>query len=431
MVFRNSIGFRVVIIIFISFYSNILHAQTISFARSIIDTLTSPYFYGRGYCCKGDSLAARYISSQFEKLKLIPFGNNYFQSFSISINTFPGNMLVVVDSLILKPGIDYLISPSASSLSGKFPVKHCSVTELFSWQLLENVIRTAADSCLFIHETDFPLTKNQSDSIKINIHKIEEGLTGISLILIEQKEPLIWGISQVQHQGAVLYIKKDILSENATFCEVEIENHFFEHYITANVTGYIQGTQFADSFIFVTAHYDHLGMMGRDVYFPGANDNASGVAMMLSLANYFAKNPLKYSVLFIAFSAEEPGLLGSVNFVKNASIDLKKIKFLLNFDLAGTGDEGIKVVNSTIYRNEFERMKRINDSLQLVPAILTRGRACNSDHCPFDQAGVPCFYIYTLGGISAYHHTNDKAETLPLTIFDNYYNLIIKFLEGF
>ena len=172
-------------------------------------------------------------------------------------------------------------------------------------------------------------------------------------------------------------------------------------------------------------------MMGKKTLFPGANDNASGTAMLLNLARYYSKNPPRISMVFISLGAEELGLLGASYFVEHPLIDLKKIKFLINFDLAGTGNDGIKVVNGSVYNRKFEKLQELNDDFHLLPAVKIRGEACNSDHCIFYQHGVPCFYIYTLGGISAYHDIYDRRETLPLTEFDNYFKLITKFLDTF
>ena len=115
----------------------------------------------------------------------------------------------------------------------------------------------------------------------------------------------------------------------------------------------VKGTAQPDSFIFITAHYDHLGGMGKDTYFPGANDNASGDALLLSLAKYYVAHPAKYSIGFILFAGEEAGLVGSKYYTENPIVPLKNIRFLINTDLAGTGDEGITVVNATEFPNEF------------------------------------------------------------------------------
>ena len=116
---------------------------------------------------------------------------------------------------------------------------------------------------------------------------------------------------------------------------------------------------------------------------------------------------------------------------RSPPVKLKKIKFLANFDLAGTGDEGIRVVNGSVYKNKFDLLTRINDENKLLPKIDIRGEACISDHCPFYQQGVPCFFIYTQGGIKAYHDIYDRYEILPFTEFKDYCDLMIKFFDTF
>jgi Zn-dependent M28 family amino/carboxypeptidase len=167
--------------------------------------------------------------------------------------------------------------------------------------------------------------------------------------------------------------------------------------------------------------------MGKEVYLPGANDNASGVAMLLNLAKYYSQHPQKYSIAFMAFGAEEVGLLGSKYYVEHPLFPLKQIKFLVNFDIVGTGDEGIKVVNATVHKKEFDELVKINSEKKYLPDIQQRGKVAISDHHFFEEAGVKTFYIYTLGGIKAYHDIYDRPETLPLTKFENLFKLIIEF----
>ena len=191
----------------------------------------------------------------------------------------------------------------------------------------------------------------------------------------------------------------------------------------------VKGTIVPDSFIVITAHYDHLGGLGKDTYFPGANDNASGVALLLNLARYYALHPQKYSISFILFSGEEIGLLGSKYFTENPLLPLNKIRFLINTDLAGTGDDGITVVNATEFPKEFEWMQQLNTDFKLLKAVNARGKAANSDHHFFTEKGVPSFFFYTLGGVSYYHDILDKSETLPLNEHEDLYKLLIKFNE--
>lgn len=131
----------------------------------------------------------------------------------------------------------------------------------------------------------------------------------------------------------------------------------------------------------------------------------------------------------MAFGGEELGLKGSFHFVQNPLFPISNIKFLVNMDISGTGDDGIQVVNGSVYKEEFNQLVRINQNNNYLPQIKIRGAACNSDHCPFYKNGVPSFFIYTLGGIQAYHDVFDKAETLPLTAYDNYFKLLTGFVN--
>ena len=94
---------------------------------------------------------------------------------------------------------------------------------------------------------------------------------------------------------------------------MRVDAQLQRNYPTQNLAAVVRGTIRPDSFLIVSAHYDHLGMMGPHVYFPGANDNASGVALLLELAAHYAKpeNRPAYSVVFLLFGAEEAGLVGS------------------------------------------------------------------------------------------------------------------------
>jgi hypothetical protein len=252
---------------------------------------------------------------------------------------------------------------------------------------------------------------------------------GIKALIEITAEKLVFGAATRLSVIPVILINGASFQSTVTSLDIHIKNRYCEEYRTQNVIGFIPGTSCSDSFLVYTAHYDHLGLMGKKVYFPGANDNASGIAMMLGLARYFSNHPQRYSILFIGFTGEEAGLLGSGFFVNHPLVKLSDIKFLVNLDLVGTGVEGITVVNATEFPDPFEILSQINDRGKYLVNIKKRGQACNSDHCPFFTKGVPCFFIYTLGGIAAYHNLDDRQETLPLTAFDGLTKLMIAFGE--
>ena len=128
--------------------------------------------------------------------------------------------------------------------------------------------------------------------------------------------------------------------------------------------------------------------------------------------------------LFIAFSGEELGLFGSKYFTEHPLLPLEAIRFLINVDMVGTGEKGITVVNATEHLKEFALLNKINDEKKYLSKINSRGKAANSDHYFFAEKGVPAFFIYTQGGIDAYHDVNDVAKTLPLTEFEDLFRLL-------
>jgi aminopeptidase YwaD len=172
--------------------------------------------------------------------------------------------------------------------------------------------------------------------------------------------------------------------------------------------------------------------MGRKVYFPGANENASGTAMVMDLARHYSlpENRPAYSMVFMAFSGEEAGLLGSTYNAEHPLFPLAKIAFLVNLDMVGTGDEGITVVNATAFQSDFDDLETINDEKDYLPDVAPRGESCNSDHCPFYKKGVPSFFIYTRSKIyNEYHSVKDRAEDLPLNGYNGLFRLLVDFFK--
>jgi Zn-dependent M28 family amino/carboxypeptidase len=216
--------------------------------------------------------------------------------------------------------------------------------------------------------------------------------------------------------------------------ELHIETRLLKDHVAKNIIGYVPAKKQAKKkpFLFITAHYDHLGRMGQASYFPGANDNASGNGMIFSIAQELLKNPLDdYNVVFIAFAGEEIGLLGSKYFVEHPLVPLKKIRFMLNMDIMGSGEDGITCVNSTLFKNEFERLLKLNGYGKWLSLIKPRGPAANSDHHFFTEAGVPAFFIYTMGPNKNYHDIYDSYEALSFGKFNEIQHLMLEFIRGF
>ena len=407
------------LLFFYLFTSSISYSQNdiINYGRMVVDTLTSPYMHGRGYVNKGDSIAASFIKNEFEKFGLMPIEQNFYQAFNFPVNTFPNKLEINIDGKRLEPGKDFILYSSPSS-RGNYPIEVANDLLTLNKKYFKKFTKQNFRQKV--------LLVNDTGEVSKQLQDLPKNIKPKALILLKDK--LTQSVETYIPEYPTIEILRTAI-ENPKKINFSIENKFIANYQSQNIIGYIKGNQYPDSFIVFSAHYDHLGQLGKKNYFPGANDNASGCAMLLSLAKYYAKHQPKYSVTFIAFGGEELGLLGSKYYVEHPLFSLTKIKFLVNMDIMGTGDEGIKVVSATENKNEFDQLVKINSEKKLLTSVQPRGKASISDHYFFEEAGVKTFFIYTLGGIKAYHDIYDRSETLPLTKFAEVYNLLLNFTD--
>ncbi|HEY1628894.1 MAG TPA: M20/M25/M40 family metallo-hydrolase, partial [Tepidisphaeraceae bacterium] len=187
-----------------------------------------------------------------------------------------------------------------------------------------------------------------------------------------------------------------------------------------NVLAYLPGTVHPDEFIVIGAHYDHLGHGGPASLAPnstdihhGADDNASGAAAVLDVAEKISRSgPRDRSILFICFTGEEEGLLGSDYFVAHPPIELKQIVAMLNMDMVG------RLRNQTLYTSgegtaaSFESMLQQDDAgLSLQLKSIGRGGFGPTDHQSFAAKKIPVIFFFT-GMHSDYHRPTDTADKI-------------------
>ena len=404
------------------FLSPVLRAQDTAYARKVLSVIASDNYYGRGYVNKGVNKAAKFVESQFASFGLKSFGKTYAQPFSFPVNTLVKTKELRIDGKDYQPGTDYLISSFSESVKGTFPLIY-----------LPDSILKDKESKMAFYQKDYShsfvvIPKN------VPLLQQENELGAAGIIMLQDK--LTWSVHRgnTHKKYVVIDMLRDSFLKNAKSITLNFKNKFYTHYKTQNTIGYIEGSEYPDSFIVIGAHYDHLGMMGPDACFCGANDNGSGTAMLLNLAKYYSKpeNKPRYSLVFISFSGEEMGLLGSVYYVKHPLFSLERIKFMVNIDMVGSGSKGITVVNGSKFEKEFARMQADNDEHKYIARVKMRGEACNSDHCPFYMLGVPSFFIYTMGDeYTEYHNVYDRPEKLPLTAYEGVFKLMRDFINGF
>jgi aminopeptidase-like protein len=185
-----------------------------------------------------------------------------------------------------------------------------------------------------------------------------------------------------------------------------------------NVIGWIDNR--ADNTVIIGAHYDHLGMgadeslyRGNPLVHNGADDNASGTAAMIELARYLKNSNLKNNnYMFIAFSGEEKGLLGSGNWVRNPTQPLESINYMLNMDMVGRlkRDSSVLIVNgagtSDAWKITFPYIKV--DNLKITT---TESGVGPSDHTSFYLKNIPVLHFFS-GTHRDYHKPSDDERLI-------------------
>lgn len=196
-----------------------------------------------------------------------------------------------------------------------------------------------------------------------------------------------------------------------------------------NLIGFIPGSAQPQRVIVVSAHYDHLGMKDGQMY-PGADDNASGVATMLAMAAWFKAHPPLHTIVLAAFDAEEMGLRGAQAFLDALPFPKSQLVMDLNFDMVGHNDNEI-FVTGTHYHPGYQPLiaqvaARSTIKVSLghddpgAPGAKDKGAnedwTSSSDHGPFHKAGVP--YLYAgVEDHADYHKPTDTFEHLNAPFF--------------
>ena len=179
---------------------------------------------------------------------------------------------------------------------------------------------------------------------------------------------------------------------------------------TMNVIGVLKGT--SDKHVVIGAHMDHLGVDGDGDAYNGADDNASGTTAILELAEAFGKSKTKPkdTIVFIAFNAEELGLLGSKHYVSDPLLPLDDCKLMINLDMVGRlRGTTVTAQGGNLSRSVTQLVDKLDDDYPFDVNITAAGN--RSDHAPFNWNGVPVLFFHT-GTHPQYHRTTDDSELI-------------------
>lgn len=403
-------------------------------ARERIAALAAPAMKGRGYQEEGHLLAAEYIAGKFAEIGLKPIikqdltPNLSIQSF---LQTFPMEVNIVryaslsLDGLLLEAGKDFIVHAISGSGTGTLQLEDAGYGLMGSQ-------RFSGKAVLFRDGWPADWTEKEQSgfaSLKTTAARLEELMTYNPRMILIAKDKLTAGLAPLKASIPIIELQSGLINEAVSEIRFNVKTQVINIH-SNNVCGWIYGNNRDKTFI-ISAHYDHLGAYS-DIFFPGANDNASGVALLLAMAEHYRQpeNAPECNLLFIAFGGEEAGLLGSRYFVEQAPlVELRQIPFVLNLDLMGNGGDGITVVGGVEYPDLLNKLIHENEKLQAVKKIYARRNAPNSDHYPFFLKGIPSFFVYTMGGPRHYHDIFDTYQNLELPKMEEIYRLLIAFLD--
>ncbi|GIV20134.1 MAG: hypothetical protein KatS3mg023_1885 [Armatimonadota bacterium] len=436
---------------------------------SHIFTLASEEFEGRGSGTKGNELAAYYIAERFAEYGLKPIGtlryhdlqapmdgSGYFQPFRVYVGAEAGkaNRLeaqVNGKRLSFKLHEDFMPESVASTGTAKGELVfagygiHTALAghEDYTGLDVKGKVVIALEGTPPVTEGPNLLRAYQSARAKARTAK-EQG--AVALIVIQKEDSPLSAV--IAGRGAdsgipVVILRRKAAEKLLAACGVSldelwqnpkgrplsnasatVQTEVIQKYgATANIIGVVEGTdpKLKDEYIVIGAHMDHLGWgyQGGSMYtgkLPaihyGADDNASGTAGVLELAQYFAANPPKRSLIFMAFSGEEIGLLGSAHYTRHPIIPLEKTVAMLNMDMIGRlRDDQLSVIgadSSPAWRPLLEEL-----NAEAGFNLSTGGGAIGggSDHAPFLARKIPVLFFFT-GMHREYHTPADKPETI-------------------
>ncbi|MCW5910383.1 MAG: M28 family peptidase [Cyclobacteriaceae bacterium] len=198
-----------------------------------------------------------------------------------------------------------------------------------------------------------------------------------------------------------------------------------------NVAGWIKGKK--DSYIVISAHYDHVGVRNDKIY-NGADDNASGTSALFAIAEYFSKHKPEHNIIIVAFDAEEMGLRGASAFVANPPVAVEKILVNLNMDMVARADKGELVACGTFY---YPQLKPYLEGISSEKVKLVFGHddpekykgqdnwTFSSDHGPFHRVKIP-FVYFGVEDHKDYHQPTDDFELVNPDIYKECVRLIIQ-----
>jgi hypothetical protein len=428
---------------------------------SSISGLASAEFQGRKPGLPGDSLAARFIADKFKKAGIKMLYQSGYQPVKLITGFKFGNENhLSISEQIFELGADYepLFFSANKAFVGNLAVAGYGITVSTDSLKWDDYQGTLADNRWVLIVDGLPPhlqqnseAKKYSDVRSKVLNAIDHHAGGILLVTTDfntkgATKTAMFDKNSAPYSVPVMKISPvtadKLLSKQMTVNDIESsikadQKTFFKNTdivvkgeasvlpkitMTQNVVGFIPGTdpKLAEEFVVVGAHYDHLGFGGIGsgsrmpdtvaVHF-GADDNASGVAAVIELAQKFSKEKSnKRPILFVAFTAEEFGLIGSKAFVAEPPFSLKKATAMFNFDMIGRLDSAKDLTIGGV-GTALETQSIIDSLVRGFNVKISKEGYGPSDHASFYGENIPVIY-FTSGVHDQYHTPKDTYDRI-------------------
>ncbi|MGB3714522.1 MAG: M28 family peptidase [Candidatus Promineifilaceae bacterium] len=413
------------------------NAFDVSRALEHVDALSRREFSGRLAGSPGGQAAGEYIADKMADYGLQPGGydGSYYQPFPITYTLLLAAPELAVtgpdgsldDSYELYEDFAPFISGYAGDGEGSgevYWVNYCRPEDFYGLDVVGKIV--------FCHAA-----ASGSENTASSRRAIEYGADGLLFLTDPQKRPPDFGYRHaevwVPRSIPVLFVYPEVaadLFENSgevpsyeggdsepflleTQAQLNVPASGAEVVEARNILGVLPGrdSDFKDEVVVIGAHYDHMGQGPDGTYWPGANDNASGVAAMLEIARSWQEQGYvpRRTVVFGAWDAEEWGLIGSTTYVFHPSYPLENTVASIQLDMVGAGSDTLNIGGNTSLSRQ---LQDVADALEVEAEISDLGR---SDHVPFMQAGIPASLLIWLAEdvvIPHYHRPADQPAVI-------------------
>ena len=422
---KKLILFLLALVATATFHETSLYAQDLTHYKQVVKELSSSKYQGRGYAKGGANKAGKYLQKEFAKAGV---DEVICQPFTIDINTFPGKMKMWADGQRLTPGVDFSMREYSPGVYGEFPVYHVDTVHYDPEKMFADLAKPEYANCLVACEFWFAYKHGKDFS------RLQKAGECTNAGLIQTWTSPIKFYKAYGHrvvEKPIVWVTPEAI-EGVKTVRLKVDNKFLKDYELFNVIAKVEGRKHDSCYVF-TSHYDHLGNLGRRIYYAGANDNASGTAAIVTLAAYYAQNRPEYDMYFIAFSGEDANLRGSEFYAQHPLVPLEQIKYLFNIDMIGDNNPVQYCEVSDEGMRGFALFEQINNEKHHFKSLNRGELAANSDHYPFAKRHVPCVFLENQEGDAfPYYHT--IFDTYENAVFDSYepvFKLIKDFVERY